>query len=589
MNEQYAALFIFIVSSLLFTLPGIFLMRLMKGADGLTKVIATPYFSIAFWIGVSWFISWVGLPLGGSVLALLGLAGLFLLVQIRKWNFKIDFNFWQIPLHHYALIIAIVLLCTPLTFLSLPPGCDTTMHGYITRLIINSNGLPHSYHPILPVGYFGSYSAGYHVLTALLAGLKLSMLRHAINFIAVITYPLALMGIVFFMKQLFTNRVAIYTSILFWGLNSTLQSTIGWGGNPTMLAFGCCLFAAGLLMHALQKKDTASFLLSSLPVAAILLIHAIPAICFIYIALPGFVVCYSLYADRRQWMLKNALITGLLTIAVCLPFILHFKFDSTPELTLKIKQWQLLMMNNKFSPALGQNIANTLLEIGGRIGELPIILSAVGLIVLCILKKFKEIAIFSFFLLYLFVMVINYGYWFLPLSELLYPERIVFFIIIALAIPVGYALEYLWDDRYAITLLGKRFHPHMVPLMTFLVIAIAWINNGSNSLRNGAISANTGILKAIDWINQHAEPNALLVASYNDVGMWLPTFTNRVTLGCHMHFIHEIMHLSDTLEASNAPRYIFITKRDLATNAPILVRVQQRPLVFSNSEVYIYH
>ena len=97
MNEQYAALFIFMVSSLLFTLPGIFLMRLMKGADGLTKVIATPYFSIAFWIGVSWFISWVGLPLGGSVLAILVLAGLLLLVQIRKWKFKIDFNFRQIP------------------------------------------------------------------------------------------------------------------------------------------------------------------------------------------------------------------------------------------------------------------------------------------------------------------------------------------------------------------------------------------------------------------------------------------------------------------------------------------------------------
>ena len=100
-------------------------------------------------------------------------------------------------------------------------------------------------------------------------------------------------------------------------------------------------------------------------------------------------------------MLKNALVTGLLTIAVCLPFILHFKFDSTPELTLKIKQWQLLMMNNKFSPALVQNIANTLLEIGSRIGELPVILSAVGLVVLCILKKFKEIVILSFFLLYL--------------------------------------------------------------------------------------------------------------------------------------------------------------------------------------------
>lgn len=592
MEQIIAVSAIFLSATLIFTFPGVFICRKIGGLSSLGRLISTIYLSVSFWVVITWVISLCHLPLAITSASLMCLFALIYVVRSLR-DFPSTFNL-KFPSSSsffalLALFVAVLLLSYPLLFITIPPGCDTSMHGYISRLIINNDGLPHSYQPILPVNYFGSYSAGYHILTALIAYMKVDYLRHAINFISVFSYPVSLLGIVFFLSRFFREPVAILTAIIYWGLNSSLQNTIGWGGTPTILAFGCSLFAGGLVLHAYQNKDRSALWIAALPVASILLIHAIPAVGFFYLAIPSLVLCWYYYSDRRKWLLTNTIIMGAIAIVLLLPFAVHFTNDNSPELILKIKNWQLSMMHNSFSTNVLKNIWATLGEMYFRIGDFPVIVSAVALVTLLIIKRYKTALIVTGFLLYLFLMILNYGYWYLPLSELLYPERIAFYLIVGVSFYFGYAVEYLWESKYAITFQHRKFNLHLLPVAVFLVISQCWIFNKANELRKNKINCNADTRNAFDWINRNTEKNALLVASYEDGGLWIPTFTNRATLGCHMHFIHEVTHIPDSMEAKTDPRYIFVTKRDIAEQTPILTRAANRKLVFENSEVRIYH
>ena len=92
-------------------------------------------------------------------------------------------------------------------------------------------------------------------------------------------------------------------------------------------------------------------------------------------------------------------------------------------------------------------------------------------------------------------------------------------------------------------------------------------------------------MQAMEWINQKSEKNALFVATYGDAGMWIPTFTNRATLGTHIHFIHLVNHIQDSLAANRGPQYIFITKNDIQMHKEILTKIQSKSRVFANDEV----
>lgn len=586
-------IFILISASIFFAFPGVLLIRFLSWMNLLSKIITTIFISIGFWVVISWFISCCSLPLNVTAFSL---AGFFILgyiaILIKKG--KHDYALNKVPIKKIApeyivLTIALILLSFPLLFISIPPGCDTAMHGYITKLIINNNGLPHSYRPILPVDYFGSYSAGYHILTALVAGVNDIFLRHAINFISIVVYPLSLLATVFFLLQFFSEKTAIYTSVIYWGLNNSFQGTIGWGGNPTMLSFGFCLFSGGLILYSLQHKNRFAFLLSAIPIAAILLIHAIPAVIFIYIAIPS--VCFILYKYNKilKWILPNSMILIIYILFLLAPFLIHFKNDNSPELILKIKDWQNEMMGKKLTNNIAGNLLVTIEQVENMIGYVPVILSGIAFAFLIFVKKYSILLKMTIYNLYIVILVFNFAYWFLPVSELLYPERVAFFMIICVSFYFGYALRELEKPIYTLKIKKKNASIYTVPVGIFVLISLVKIYNSSNGLRTSNINCNALTMAAFEWIEKNTEKDALLVAEYGDSGMWIPAFTNRATLGTHLHFIHEIIHLRDTMEAYKGPRYIFVTKRDIQTKNDILSRVTNIVTVFSNNEITIYH
>jgi hypothetical protein len=77
--------------------------------------------------------------------------------------------------------------------------------------------------------------------------------------------------------------------------------------------------------------------------------------------------------------------------------------------------------------------------------------------------------------------------------------------------------------------------------------------------------------------------------TYADAGMWIPAFASRPTIGAHLHFIHEVTHVNDTLENRPGAKYIFVTARDVKEQTPILSLTKDKNLVFKNEAVTIYH
>ncbi len=591
MNSIPGYIVVPLLGLLLFTFPGILFLRLFEGFNTLARVIATIFLSIGSWICLSWFISWGGLPLSYSVFALLALfVTYYLTANARKLEGSfsgIHYRTW--PLHYILLAVVLLILLMPLLFITIPPGCDTAMHGYITRLIVNNNGLPHSYRPILPVDYFGSYSAGYHIMTALVGGVSVIYLRDAINFMSIMAYPLALLGLIFALRNFFSEKTSVYTAVIFFCINRTYLGTVWWGGNPSILAFAFCLFSFGLFMHGVQNKRSWPLYCCAIPVAAVPLCHAIPAITFVYVAFIGYVLVLYYYRIQLKWVVTNTVKLVIWVVVLLFPFLLHFKNINSPELLLMIKNWQHDMMQGKMTGKPLADLWVTLDRIEYRIGDELTILAGISLAVLLYLRKFKPLIFTGILMLFIYILVYNSGYWFLPLSELLYPERVVYFMIVCWAFIFGYFMTELEYSNRGWRLFRRKVTLYAGVVMIMVGIALkSVIDEELGVCKTDKINCNKGTRAAFKWINDNTGPDALFVASYADAGMWIPTFTNKPTIGTHLHFIHEVQHVRDSLNAAPGPRFYFMTKRDIGTKSDIMAMVTNKSKVFANNEVEIY-
>jgi hypothetical protein len=594
MNSIPGYLVIPVLALLFFTFPGLLFKKVVPGLRMLPQIAVTIFMSLSFWVCISWFITWIGLPLDTSAFSLLLLFIVyFLIVNRRAFNALFSKSgrphLRDAKLHHTILFLTLVLLCAPLLFFTIPPGCDTAMHGYITRLIINQNGLPNSYRPILPVDYFGSYSAGYHVITALISGVKPHFLRHAINFLSVIVYPITLLALVFALLPFFSERTAVYTGIIFFGINHTLLGTIGWGGNPSILAFAFCLYSVGMVIYAIQNKSAGAMYSVALAVAAIPLVHAIPAITFVYLASVGFGLLLYHYREMLKWLILHSAATGILILILLAPFLSHFKNENSTELLVMIRNWQNEMMGGKLTNNNFANLAVAAEQIKYRICDVLTILTGLSLAVLFYFKRYRQIIYVSIFIVSVYLLVYNSGVWLLPFSEILYPERVVYFMILCWCFVFGYAISELETLTDKLVLFNGKLSVYTLVTFILLAASAGSIGNEYSGLyRDDKINCNNETRAAFDWINQNTEKGALIEVSYGDAGMWVPAFTNRAVLGGHIHFIHLVQQVPELLAASAAPRYIFVTKRDLATNSALVTKTATRTKLFANNEVAIY-
>jgi hypothetical protein len=461
------------------------------------------------------------------------------------------------------------------------------MHGYISRLIINNNGVPLTYDPFLPDSPFGGYSAGYQALTALFAGMKPNFLHEAINIISVFVYVLLLVNMGAFYRLFVSGRYATLAALFTLLIASSLKTTIGWGGNPTILAIALCVCFFTLLIKGINERNAIVLRLAAVPVAAVPIIHAIPAVACLYISIP--LVAYMVFVNLNdwKWLFKNLLIMGVIAGLCVLPFVLNFHNDSSEELTKMIRAWQYDMMNYTLTDSLAHNLLACLTQIIYRAGDPMAIIFALGMLVMMIKGERKAVTLLLLVIGYLYLLVFNCVYWVLPLSEILYPERVMYFIIILMGIPLGYFLRFLAEWSSAIP--ARRWVQYVLLTGLFgMGIDSFWKGFALSILRNNKVVCDTPAMDAFKWAETNTSANAQFTCTYADMGMWIPAFANRATIGTHIHFIHEVTHRFKAMEQKNVDRYYWVTIDDIKDQTPIVTQVKQKELVYHNSRVYIY-
>ncbi len=574
------------VMCLMLTLfPGILIFRKCTGLPLLIRINTAISLSVSFWVLLVWVAFTFHIPLSGMLWS--GLALLSAITAIGLFRQPMEWKRPPFTIAHLIFGCGILLFLFPFAIMTIPPGCDITMHGYISRLIINNNAVPLTYDPFLPDSPFGGYSAGYQALTALFAGMKPAFLHEAINIISVFVYVLLLVNMGAFYRLFVSGKYAMLAAVFTLFIASSLKTTIGWGGNPTILAMALCICFFTLIIKGMNERNTTVLWLAAVPVAAVPMIHAIPAVACIYISIP--VVAYLVFVNLKdwKWVFKNLVVMGGITGLLVLPFVLNFHNDSSEELTQMIRAWQYDMMSYTLTDSLGHNLLACLTQIIYRAGDPMAIIFAVGLVVMMIKGERKVVTLLMLVIVYLYLLVFNCVYWFLPLSEILYPERVMYFIIILMGIPLGYFVRFLaeWSS-----LVPARRWVHYVLIAGLFGMGIDSFRNGYalSILRNNKVVCDAPAMAAFDWAETNTPANAQFTCTYADMGMWIPAFANRATIGTHIHFIHEVTHRFKAMEQMNVQRYYWVTVDDIRDQTPIVTQVKQKKLVYHNSRVYIY-
>ena len=126
------------------SLPAWLLRRLVPGQDRSTKALASLLLSVGLWICFFYLIPSFRIPAH--------FAALVVFVMSAAWAFRTGITIPRVPALGWLLCSVCVLPYAVGYVLSgMLPGCDTAMHGYVTRLIIEQRGLPGTYRPLLPV------------------------------------------------------------------------------------------------------------------------------------------------------------------------------------------------------------------------------------------------------------------------------------------------------------------------------------------------------------------------------------------------------------------------------------------------------
>lgn len=321
----------------IFFVPGLLLFFLTekKLMEPLTLSVTT---SLAYWIVGAWWIKDViGLTTFFYATLAMTVIILILLSYYSREKQKLSISKQEIAVLGLFLLIAGLRLY-PMTQMIVAPGPgDSSEHAYPTRLIIENNGIPKSYRPLLPIDYFGSYPAGFHTISALISLVKPDIaLYRATFFVSSITYVLIQLALFVFLSRFFSLWISFLSS--FFGLFFTTypQLIYHWGGNPTALSFYFGIVGVYLLYELHIAAKWWQWGITAMILVSALLTHANPAMTIFYAYMPLFFF-YHLQKNTKQ-TLKNTTYLMLLAFILLAPYLLNFEMGLSENELAELKQ-----------------------------------------------------------------------------------------------------------------------------------------------------------------------------------------------------------------------------------------------------------
>lgn len=414
---------------------------------------------------------------------------------------------------------------------------------------------------------------------------KESYLLAAFKIITTLPYTLVVLALYYLLRQFYPKKVAVLGSTIPFLLVYVIQVSVSWGGNSTVMSFAFCLYSLAIIYQLFKQGNKYLLAPASFSIAATPLIHAIPAMVFIYVGGLGALFFIFYHPDRVKMTMINGLLLLIMVTGLLLPFLLNLEIESSQKLTAMIKDWQQTMTHNRYGEQLLENIWVTFDRIKNRISDNAFVLSILSIVFILIRKRWTALLLSASLYALLFVLFINSNYWFLPMSEVLYPERVAFFVLICISIVWSEFLNQSFEKPY---IQINKIPLHYLVILVFSILGLIQFNvKYLKNISLNPVSFNQEIQESFTWISENIAPDGLIQVSYMDSGIWIPAFTKRSIVGGHMHFIHHVENCEEKLLASKNKRYLYLTKKDLEFGLPILNEKPLGKVVFKNCEVEI--
>ncbi|MCD6327625.1 hypothetical protein J7M28_08740 [bacterium] len=578
----------------LILLPGLLIHAIpgIASKNAISALVKTLASSLAFWIVSVWAASCVGIQLSTLFFMVTTLSGLLWLAFVARNRHRPSI-LPRTPIQITVLISALILTLLPFFLTEAPPGADMSMHGYLTRMVIEAGGIPDTYEPYIPIKEFGAFSVGLQTLAALVTSVSsgaLPILR-ALLLVDCLVYFLFFLFLWAMLNSRFSVNFAAIMAAVGTFLSRNPQHFIAWGGTPTVLSIALIACAVPALRRP-REQGPGELFLAALCLSAAFLAHPMPALILatIYVPYAAYLVFEAMRQRNLLKLLTHFLIIGAICLACTSFFMVRFEnrlsFDEDEWMqvwgNIVLERWQGTLLDAPIT--LPRNLAQYAL------GFLTLPLAFALLIAIWLRKK--DDLIDTYFVLAILGIIVNSKFRILPHSVFLFPDRAAAMLPVFATPLIG---GMLIKGRGVVSGIISPTRARQIGICLSILLAAACASGSVvYYLEPGLLEASVtkDDLKAFEWIEQNTPAGAHIANNYSDAGIYLPMMTRRSVTVPHVN----IINWSETKLAmeSKPAQFIYVGARNVYPfpfewTPAVVESLRPRPrLVFQSGDAYVY-
>lgn len=578
--------------------PGILMLFLRNLSPTHTPIEKLPMaitYSFAWWIIGFWFLRLIPVPLDVFVYMTLGISAAASVYILSRRTLKRKPKRAPIRAHAFA-VLFFAILAFPIIYVTAhtiaPSGPDASMHAYLAARIADENGFPKTMKPLVPVDQFGFYPIGLPIIVAVM--MKLNHLPVYTNMLIVTALTCWLYAALFYtlLRQRFSMFISATVAIIISWVLSEPYDIIGWGAIPTVLSFDLLLLVCSLIF---QKRHTRfDVILIVLLWYVAFTIHYMLPVASIYVGL----CVLPFYRKAIPGLLQGVKPVWILfLIIVCIPFAWHIK-DYPFHVSKTVSAYVATLQRNDLSVQTGAPIqviavaAATYMRT--HIPYLLLLVYGCSLGILIAINR-RYVAMHIAFLLSLFLLIVNSRYWLIPLSALLYPDRIILLGTLPVGIGIAEALSASMAYIYRTVIIHTRRNYILLQCVILAFLAHIFIPTIRITYRKWRTLHTLSVvthqdIRAMSWLATHTTPTDIIMNNYYDAGIWIPAIAGRSITFYHSNPIDMDKLASHALQ----PNFAYIGQQSLTQNGTDPVQEYLRThldsytLVYSEDAVRIY-
>ena len=420
-----------------------------------------------------------------------------------------------------------------------------------------------------------------HLIAASAAFFQPQWLMAGLSAATVVSHLVAVFGLAFLLSLFAPSHTALLVAMVIFWFNRSLQTVVDWGGTPTMLSLGLVFCALAFFGYAIREGSQVFTIMGTTLWSAATLTHLIPAYVGVYVGM-GLVVYWSwMYRPRLPFLLRSAGLSAAILLVCLVPFVMRMDDPRSPALSKLVWDWQHHMMDNVITGDLLGDAYRLLGELKFSLSDLTMIAVSACMLWLVFRGRYGKLGLVSGLSLLLFGLIVNTGYWYLPFSVLIYPERVMYFFVV----PCGILMCHTAVD---LAPQGAIRNPPVVPLIAAVALGVGCYNcfeRYVDALAHPNRRYDPDMMKVFDWIGEHTAPDAVIHVAYDTEGIWVPALSYRAAAGTHLHFIHEVLDVTDNMVEAPVDHYVLRTNRDTSSVELIDPHAEIAQVAFTNASM----